>query len=1122
MEEETDVVPQTTTTAAPPSVTEEPNLLDISSGPAASLPEKSTEIESQATQDGAASLPKESTEIEAQATQDGAASLPKESTEIEAQATQDGAASLLDDHVVPTTEEATSANDNITPRSATQEPNLFDLASPLPEESVDSGDQATQVGGVSLLDDPVVPRPEEATSVNDDTPQDVTTSPSATEEPSLLDPPSPFPEASTDSGGAVKPVDDPVVPETEEVVSANDDSTSPETTTPPSSTEEPNLLDPASPFPEAFTGSSGAEMTQNSVVSLLDDPVNPETEEATSADGDGDTGISSPPSITENGNADDEGSLLDLAEPSPTATNTDSDPFIQESATPRGNESSQEPSQDVPVVTMTSATTTRPEDEATSPSDEHLSAENAVNPDARETPPSSPLVASSLSAMVDTKDEADVPPSSDNTSTSSSAENGNGNALSGATYETKVTSSLSALPAIETVEISPPTLSQPVTNDSSSAAASVPVLSSEDAKDTVASVSHDAQQLETETFPINDSSGASSAAVDVAAPVSASENTQNAVATVPQDAQQSEIETLQTELAQAQQLIESLIEEKEEQAEQEDKDKSSLLVELQSTLQEQMSLKAEAENKVRLVNDRVQRLETQNKELAIELAGFSDLELNLQQQMSAKAEAENQVRLVNDRVQRLETQNKELAITLAGFSDLELNLQQQMSSKAEAENKVRLTEQRVQELEDEAKEEVVAKEKLQRELVSMREERAAEEQEVEKIREQRADQERREIALTNRLNAAKKKEATKSNLAEQYEEDYKSLEQESEEIKRELLELKESKQKMEEELGQARKISQERFEEADRSLTEELRLNDERKRKMKAFVENKSEELREAKADNDALQTEATQTSRALMDLNTRYKQLHAQWVQSQTRNRELQRDLNRIKKDSDNLHKVGDTLEMKLSRSANETEEHKNKRLAAKHELMTVLRTLEVERDVSNKLRDSIKFTFTPKALSQQQLLKESLEEFEAQLLKLSQRLGKPLPPPANANGDASMNDLSDSAGGTDVDIVEVNGDGKRSEADMNRLIAKLEYETQHVSQCIMALTGGVERMNVLLDASGNRTCFTSLSEILTTGGAATAATHEETASMTGGRRLTSIHSSPRYGRVPGATPLR
>jgi hypothetical protein len=964
---------------------------------------------------------------------------------------------------------------------------------------------------------------------SDVVPQTTTTAapPSVTEEPNLLDispgPASPLTEESTfhqaqaTRDGAGSLVDDPVVPATEEAPSAND------ATTPPSAAEEPNLLDPASPFPEAFTD-NGAEAIQNVAVSLLDDPVDAKTEEATSADGDGDTGFTSPPSITENGNADDEGSLLDLSGPSPTATNMDSDPFIQESATPGGDESSQEPSQDVPTITTTSATTTRPEDEATSPSDEHLTTENAVSPDASDT--ESPKVASSPSATADTKDETDVPPSSDNTSTGSSTENGNDTALPDATFETNVTSSLSALPTAETVEISPPTISQPVlvavTNDSSSAASSVPVLSSEDAKDTVATAPNDAQQSEIETFPTNDSSAASDVAVAAAAPVSLSEGTHNTVATVPHDAQQSEIETLQTELAQAQQLIESLIEEKEQQAEQENKENSSLLEELQSTLQEQMSLKAEAENKVRLVNDRVQRLETQNKELAIELAGFSDLELNLQQQMSSKAEAENKVRLVNDRVQRLEAQNKELATTLAGFSDLELNLQQQMSSKAEAENNVRLTEQRVQELENAAKEEAVAKEKLQRELVSMREERAAEEQEVEKIREQRADQERREIALTNRLNAAKKKEATKSNLAEQYEEDYKSLEQESEEIKRELHELKESKQKREEELGQAKKISQERFEEADRSLTEELRLNEERKRKMKAFVENKSEELREAKADNDALQTEATQTSRALMDLNTRYKQLHAQWVQSQTRNRELQRDLNRIKKDSDNLHKVGDTLEMKLSRSANETEEHKNKRLAAKHELMTVLRTLEVERDVSNKLRDSIKFTFTPKALSQQQLLKESLEEFDAQLLKLSQRLGKPLPPPANVNGDASMNDLSDSAGGSDVDIVEVNGDGKRTEADMNRLIAKLEYETQHVSQCIMALTGGVERMNVLLDASGNRTCFTSLSEILTTGGAATAATREETASMTGGRRLTSIHSSPRYGRVPGATPLR
>jgi hypothetical protein len=935
---------------------------------------------------------------------------------------------------------------------------------------------------------------------------------------------------------------------------------------PPSvTTGEPNLLDLVSglesPHPEGTTdGGGGVQSTQNGIVSLLDDPVVPKTEEATSAN---DT---SPPLAlaSKNGHADEE-----LAEPSSIASN----PTVQESATPEGGESIQGTPQD---PSASDINTTSAKDEGALPSDEHPSTDNAVSSETIKTPSSSPAVMPSPGTMVDlpsppptpssapqsladTKDETrpdeslgGAPLSSDGSSdtiktpssspavtvspgtmvdlpspppTPSSApqsltdtkdETRPDESLGGAPLSSD-NASLSVPPVTGIVELPPPSTSQPAegTNDS---VAQVPV-SSENAQD--ATETHAASSLSATPvtvtgiveFPPPTVSQPAEGTNDSAAqvPVS-SENAQDATA----QAQQKKIDTLQAELAKAQTLIESVLQGEEQRAAQEDT--SSLLMELQSTLQQQMSLKAEAENKVRLVNDRIQRLETQNKELAIELAKFSDLEMNLDQQMSSKAEAENKVRLVNDRVQQLEAQNKKQVAELCKLDDLEMKLQQQISFKAEAENKTQLAEQRIQQLENDAMEQAMAMEKLQRELVTMREERAGQQQEVQKMRDLRAEHERKEMALTNRLNAAKKKEATKANLAEQYEEDVNSLEQELQDVKQELQECKESKQRMERELRQACKTSLERFHEADRSLTEERSLNEERKRKMKAFVENRSEELRQAKEDNDALQTEVTQTNRALMDLNNRWKQLHAQWVQSQTRNRELQRDLNRIKKDSENLHRVGDTLEMKLSRSANETEEHKNKRLAAKHELMTVLRTLEAEREVSNKLRDSIKYTFTPKALSQQQLLKESLEEFKTQLLKLSQRLGKPLPP-ANASGDV-LNDLSESTTpGDDVDIVEATGDGKRSEADMNRLIAKLEYETQHVSQCILALTGGVERMHLLLDASGNRTCYTALSEILTTGNAATAATHEETTSMTGGRRLASIHSSPRYGQVPGAS---
>jgi len=261
------------------------------------------------------------------------------------------------------------------------------------------------------------------------------------------------------------------------------------------------------------------------------------------------------------------------------------------------------------------------------------------------------------------------------------------------------------------------------------------------------------------------------------------------------------------------------------------------------------------------------------------------------------------------------------------------------------------------------------------------------------------------------------------------------------------------------------------------------------------------------------LQVELNHTTRSLGDLNARWKQLHAQWVQSQTRNRELQRDLQRIKKDSEKQHKVGDTLEMKLSSSAKETEEHKNKRLAAKNELMTVLHTLEAEREVAARLRDSMKFTFTPKALSQQQLLNESVQDFETQLVKLSIRLRRTLPPAASDEIDGTNNGEEEDVNDDDwVENMDEDGDeATRTDSDTHRLIEKLNRETQQVSKCIMAIVGGIERLHLLLDADADRTCYSVLNEILSAGGVVnpeTSGGYEERTSMTRGRepRLHSI----------------
>lgn len=447
--------------------------------------------------------------------------------------------------------------------------------------------------------------------------------------------------------------------------------------------------------------------------------------------------------------------------------------------------------------------------------------------------------------------------------------------------------------------------------------------------------------------------------------------------------------------------------------------------------------------------------------------------------------------------------------------ELQSSLQDHMTRQAEAEDRARKAEARMKKLEEELK----AKEKAEADLAAMKErlksvvsDKAHLELELAKLRTARDEHERKEIVLSNRLNAAKKKEAVKADLAERLEDEVKELRAELDATKEKLANSEGTGQKAEQDLKETTRQMTERVRLAETALADERRLNEDRKKKMKAFIESKQEEVRQGKIQVDELNAELDQTNRLLREQNSRWKQLHAQWVQSQTRNRELQRDLNRIKKDSESMHKMGGKMEMKLDKAAQQTEEHKNKRLTAKHELMTILRTLEGEREVSSRLRDSLKFTFTPKALSQQQLLKESLKDFDAELQKLSRRLGRPLPPSIDSPGLFSDNDETDEP----VAITPPESDGSaeegkdaalnRSEIDSNHLISNLETETQRVSQCIMALTSSIERMHVVLDESGPNTCINALTTILM-GGAPP---------QTGGSSSQDERSSLQYGQVP------
>jgi hypothetical protein len=393
--------------------------------------------------------------------------------------------------------------------------------------------------------------------------------------------------------------------------------------------------------------------------------------------------------------------------------------------------------------------------------------------------------------------------------------------------------------------------------------------------------------------------------------------------------------------------------------------------------------------------------------------------------------------------------------------------------------------------------------------------------------EDRKEHERRERVLANKLNMLKKQQASKTDVEDVYEDDLRLLKDEVSAKTKRVAELEESEAALKDELSNEKSVSKTRIEQLEKAVREEKQLNDERKTKMKSFIEAKTEELREAKAEGASHQAELERNNQSMVDLNSRWKTLHAQWVQSQTRNRELQRDLNKIKMEYENRHKVEDSLNHKLSRSANETEQHKNKRLAAKQELMSVLGKLEAEREITSKLRDSIRFTFTAKAQSQHQLLQENLTEFNKQLEALARRLGRPIP----LTGDPGHQSLSSlvmaamdeseriegdeaksngTQGGQDEKSNGASKEQKRILAETGRLLGKLENETQRISQAILALTNGIEQMNILINGvGGEKTCFTSLGGIFFGGGLQKAIVADQ------GRPGSGIRGAPpvRYG---------
>ncbi|KAL3945714.1 MAG: hypothetical protein SGBAC_000198 [Bacillariaceae sp.] len=461
------------------------------------------------------------------------------------------------------------------------------------------------------------------------------------------------------------------------------------------------------------------------------------------------------------------------------------------------------------------------------------------------------------------------------------------------------------------------------------------------------------------------------------------------------------------------------------------------------------------------------QIQTLQKELQSSKEGSSRLIKSLEKKLHGSQET---VKQLKDRSIKLQQGAEENELKKDLIEDLNNKLQTEMNKRQESET----TEKKTKEKLDKVVEQFNTLQKTSKErLMQMKgaidklvHSNKKYEDEIVGIREARDEQGRRLSANTTQLNEAKKNAAIKVNAAEHYELKMNELGVELKQTKDKMAQIKFERDRLRKELGNWKKYSEDINKQLEGQLKHEKKLNEERKRRMKFFVEAKTEEARSSTADNVSLQAELDQTTRSLKDFNQRYKQLHSQWVQAQTRNRELQRDMTKTKNDSEKMSKVGGNLEAKLSRYSREIEDHKGKRLAAKNELMTVIAKLEEEKKANTRLRDFVKGTITPNVLLQHQVLQDSADHFEGGIRQLCLRFGREFTS-LRRKPNGKPDPFADSKPRTLAEIQSIVGDTNSA-----RILSKLEDETHRVNQQVSNVSTSVEQLESLLVAPTTKGC--------------------------------------------------
>ena len=421
---------------------------------------------------------------------------------------------------------------------------------------------------------------------------------------------------------------------------------------------------------------------------------------------------------------------------------------------------------------------------------------------------------------------------------------------------------------------------------------------------------------------------------------------------------------------------------------------------------------------------------------------------------------------------------------------LQSKLDHELTARAEAEHKARSAYDRVKTLEDEKQANLATLQEYQTTIKQTESAHSKLEQDVLRLRQERDTHQQQRLSLAARLNTALKHEASKVNLSEHYEHDLQRATDDLFVTRQALQTLTDTHNHTSAQLAYTQQTVTDLEQYAQHVRDHARTSRRTRATKMRTFVHAKTEEVRQAVDDAASLRAELTHLHQSTAALTAQYQQTHQQWVTAQARNRELQRDVQKLR--TTTTTSGAEQQQQRKQQTAAAASSDEQKRRAARQELLQVVQTLEQERAAVAELQSRVQFVLPTVRDAHQAVQKEMDTVTQGILPQLSLGLGQTVP-----EGDAVETNGQHPAATTVLPSAssDTTTHHKGPHTEFQSIVERMEHESQSLRTSLTRLSDAIDQVRRIAaiasshptSGSHHRSCMSVISELVLTGSMAT-----------------------------------